>query len=113
MAQQVFTTTPREMPEVVPGLLNPIIEDRYDMCPICRSQRIELISFNGYPQHYRDAVNAYLSGHNVAFDRYEIRAMKCQACGKEFAIDWSTGFPRPLRDNYRAQAFVAEFMMGI
>ena len=38
------------------------IQCRTDICPFCKAQRIELISFNGYPQNYRDAVNEYIKG---------------------------------------------------
>lgn len=108
-----FSTSPRSMPKVKQGLIDPLIEDRFDVCPFCKSQRIELFSFNGYPQHYKQAVDSYLKGYNVDYNRYEIRSMRCQSCGREFAIDWSSGFPRPLRDNIRTSAFVQEFILGI
>ena len=95
------------------GLINPIIEERPDICPHCRAQRVELFSFNGYPQNYRDAVDAYLRGYNIEYNKYEIRTMKCKSCNKEFVIDWSSGFPRPLRDVYKTNRFFSEFSLGV
>lgn len=94
-------------------LIIPIIPDRFDVCPYCKSQRIELFSFNGYPQHYNKAVEAYLRGYIVSYDKYEIRTMKCRSCGKEFVIDWSIGFPVPLRSSYKTNKFLEEFYIGI
>lgn len=94
-------------------LIDPLIVSmRYDVCPICKAQKIELISFNGYPQNYREAVDAYLRGEFVEWNRYEIRAMKCRSCNKEFVIDWTSGFPVPLRDSYRTNRFFNEFSSG-
>lgn len=94
------------------GLIEPMIPIRSDICPNCRAQRIELFSFNGYPQNYKDAVEARLKGFNVSYDRYEIRSMKCRSCNKEFVIDWSQGFPVPLVDSYKSNLFFHEFMSG-
>ena len=89
-----------------------IIPIRSDICPICKAQKVELFSFNGYPQNYKEAVNAHLSGYDVHYDKYEIRTMKCRSCGKEFVIDWSDGFPKPLKDTYRSNRFFSEFVSG-
>ena len=94
------------------GTINPIIFTRYDVCPCCKAQRVDLISFNGYSQNYKEAVDAYLRGYKVNFDRYEIRAMKCKSCNKEFTIDWSDGFPKPLQYTAKTRAFLYEFMNG-
>ena len=67
---------------------------------------------NGYSQNYKDAVDAYLSGYKVLFDRYEIRSMKCKSCAKEFTIDWSDGFPKPLQFTPKIRAFFQEFAEG-
>ena len=109
----VYNKSPRAMPKPQAGLINPLIENRFDQCPFCKAQRIEVFSFNGYPQNYKEAVDDYLRGYNVSYDQYELRTMKCRACGKEFTIDWSSGFPKPLRDSHRVGSFIAEFMMGI
>lgn len=94
-------------------LIDPFIpSERYDLCPICKAQRVELISFNGYPQNYREAVDAYLRGQVVEYNRYEIRTMKCKSCNREFVIDWTTGFPVPLKNTYRTNRFFAEFADG-
>lgn len=95
------------------GLIDPMIKMRTDICPHCRAQRVELISFNGYGQHYRDAVDLYLKGYQVNFDSYEIRSMRCKSCNREFVIDWSDGFPKPLKDTYKTNVFFSEFVMGI
>lgn len=95
------------------SLINPIIENRSDICPYCKSQRIELFSFNNYTQNYKDAVNLHLRGYDVGFNKYEIRAMKCKSCNKEFVIDWTYGFPRPLTDTFKTNMFLAEFILGI
>ena len=108
-----FITYPREMYPTIPGLIEPFIEERFDMCPFCKAQRVELFSFNGYPQHYKEAVDYYINGYNVDYNQYEIRSMKCQGCGKEFTIDWSDGFPKPLRSSLKTSIFVSEFLMGI
>ena len=89
------------------------IRCRTDICPFCKAQRIELISFNGYPQNYRDAVNEYIKGNEVHFNKYEIRAMKCQSCKHEFVIDWSLGFPVPLTSTRTTNQFFSEFVRGI
>lgn len=91
------------------GLIIPVIDNRTDICPYCKAQRVELFSFNNYPQGYSAAVDAHLKGYNVTFDKYEIRSMKCRACHKEFVIDWTTGFPVPLKDTYRTNRFFSEF----
>ena len=88
----------------------PIRFIRPDICPYCKSQKIELLSFNGYPQHYSDCVTDYLRGKAVIFNKYEIRSMKCKACNKEFIIDWSSGFPKPLLDNNKLNYFIYEFL---
>ena len=94
-------------------LIDPfIVVERYDICPHCKAQRLELFSFNGYPQDYKGAVDAYLQGYNVVFDKYEIRKLRCKSCNKEFVIDWTTGFPIPLRNTYRTNRFFAEYAEG-
>ena len=95
------------------GLIDPISEIRTDICPFCKAQRVELFSFNGYNQNYSQAVEARLKGFDVGFDRYEIRFMKCRSCNKEFTIDWSYGFPIPLKDSFRTSQFISEFIQGI
>lgn len=92
---------------------NPIIPSRYDVCPFCKAQRIELFSFNNIPQSYREAVEAYLRGYIVSFDKWEIRYMKCRSCNREYTIDWSDGFPKPLEDTYKTNLFFSEFTQGI
>lgn len=106
MANIVFDKVPKA---IEPNLIQPIRELRTDICPNCQAQRIELFSFNGYPQHYSDAVDAHLKGYDVFFNKYEIRSMKCRSCNKEFTIDWTYGFPQPLKDTYRTTRFLQEF----
>lgn len=91
----------------------PFVEVRSDICPFCKSQKIELFSFNGYPQNYKKAVEEHLRGNQVEFNKYEIRAMKCRSCNKEFVIDWSYGFPRPLKITAKFNGFISEFLQGI
>lgn len=95
------------------GSINPMSEIRTDICPFCKAQRVELFSFNGYSQNYSQAVEARLKGFDVQFDRYEIRFMKCRSCNKEFTIDWSYGFPIPLKDLFKTKQFFSEFIQGI
>lgn len=108
MAKPTFSS---RLPTTSPNdnLIDPFVPFRYDICPHCNAQRIELLSFNGYPQHYRDAVDALLGGRIVDFNQYEIHAMRCRACGKEFVIDWNYGFPKPLTSNFRTARFIDEF----
>lgn len=94
-------------------LQNLIIEIRTDLCPFCKAQKVELFSFNNYPQQYKDAVEAHLMGYDISYDKYEIRTMKCRSCNKEFVIDWSYGFPVPLRSTYKTDRFLSEFYAGI
>ena len=108
-----FDKTVKEIDPSTRGLINPISEIRTDICPHCKSQRIELFSFNGYPQNYKDAVDAHLRNYDITYDKYEIRSMKCRSCNKEFVIDWSTGFPVPLKDTFKTNLFFTEFMNGI
>ena len=96
-----------------PNLIYPLGPARTDICPFCRAQRIERFSFNGYPQNYKEAVNMYLKGYNISYDKYEIREMKCTSCKRVFTIDWSTGFPVPLKDTYNTTIFFQEFINGI
>lgn len=110
---KVYDVSPSKEDNKKYGLINPIIIDRYDICPNCKSNKIELMSFNNYPQGYSSAVNAHLSGYDVSFNKYEIRSMKCRSCGKEFVIDWSTGFPIPLKDTGKSNIFFMQFMNGI
>lgn len=93
-------------------LIDPFIKMRTDICPCCKAQRIDLISFNGYPQNYKEAVNAYLNGYSISYDRYEIRSMRCKSCNREFIIDWTQGFPKPLIDSYKINRFFSEFSAG-
>ena len=94
-------------------LIDPfIITERYDICPICKAQRLELFSFNGYPQNYREAVDSYLKGYLVEYHRYEIRSMRCRSCNREFVIDWTMGFPVPLKNTFKTNRFFAEFSDG-
>lgn len=95
------------------NLIEPMKPIRGDMCPFCKAQRIELFSFNGYAQNYKQAVEAYLRGYDVKYDRYEIRSMRCQSCNKEFTIDWTYGFPFPLKDTFKTNRFFQEFINGI
>ena len=95
------------------GLINPMKDVRTDICPFCKAQRVELFSFNGYPQNYKEAVEAHLKGYEVHYDRYEIRFMKCRSCNKEFTIDWTSGFPVPLKDSFKTRQFFQEFINGI
>lgn len=90
-----------------------IIPIRPNICPNCGVQAIELFSFNGYPQKYKERVNFYISGIDTPFDKYEIRFMKCKSCNKEFIIDWSDLFPKPLRDTSKLNRFLSEFIVGI
>lgn len=97
----------------IEDLIDPfVVNERYDLCPFCKARRVELYSFNNYPQNYSEAVDAYLQGYDVSFNKYEIRMMKCKSCQKEFVIDWTSGFPVPLRDTYRTDRFFAEFGEG-
>lgn len=92
----------------------PFVEVRSDICPFCKSQKIELFSFNGYPQNYKKAVEEHLKGNHVEYNKYEIRTMKCRSCNKEFVIDWSDkGFPKPLKSSAKFNGFISEFMHGI
>lgn len=109
----VFEKKPNQYLIENKDLINPLIELRTDICPKCKAQRIELFSFNNYPQNYKDAVDAHLMGYNVEFNRYEIRYMKCRSCNSEFVMDWSYGLPVPLRDTYKTSRFLNEFIMGI
>ncbi len=112
MTNKVYNVSPNKEDNSDPGAINPIIIHRYDICPKCGSNKIELMSFNNYPQGYSSAVDAYLSGYNVSFDKYEIRSMKCRSCGKEFVIDWSRGFPIPLKDTGKSNIFFMQFING-
>lgn len=112
MKKHQFTETPRHI-NVNNGRIFPLMPIRDDFCPHCNTQNIELFSFNNYPQGYSDAVTSYLNSNSILYDKYEIRYMKCKTCGKEFMIDWSSGFPKPLKDPYRVFGFVAEFEMGV
>ena len=97
----------------IEDLIDPfVVNKRYDLCPFCKARRVELYSFNNYPQNYSEAVDAYLQGYDVSFNKCEIRMMKCKSCQKEFVIDWTSGFPVPLKDTYRTDRFFAEFSEG-
>lgn len=93
--------------------IDPMPPARTDICPYCKAQRVELFSFNGYPQNYREAVELRLMGYDVSYDKYEIRYMKCRSCNREFVIDWSQGFPVPLQDTFKTNLFFKEFAQGI
>ena len=93
-------------------LVNAIVRERTDVCPYCNAQRIELFSFNQYPQYYKEAIDAAMMGYTVEYNKYEIRLMKCRSCNHEFVIDWTSGFPIPLRDTYKTNRFFAEFAEG-
>lgn len=94
------------------ALIDPMKLIRADICPYCNSQRIELFSFNGYPQQYRYAVDEFIKGNLISYDKYEIRVMKCRSCNKEFIIDWYNGMPFPLIYRERLDQFISEFKNG-
>lgn len=95
------------------NLKEALVPVRTDICPLCNVQAIELYSFNGYPQGYKDAVDQHLRGYRVNFDRYEILFMRCKSCRKEFTINWLDEFPVPLKDTVKTSIFFKEFMHGI
>lgn len=95
------------------GLIDPIVFSRFDICPFCKAQKVELLSFNNIKQSYSKAVDLYFQGYNIGFDKYEIHSMKCLSCGHEFIIDWSIGFPKPLISNMFTDIFLSEFVHGI
>lgn len=103
----------KTLKKVDEDLIDPFIELRTDICPFCKAQKIELFSFNGYPQNYTDAVNAHLMGYDISYDKYEIRTMKCRSCNKQFTIEWTDGFPKPLKSTYKTDMFLRQFAMGI
>lgn len=113
--KQVFTIGEMREDYLPPnsGLTDPLIPVRFDICPICKSQRVKLLSFNNIDQNYSEAVDAYLRGYAVNFDRYEIYALKCASCGKEFIIDWTGGFPKPLQFKGKLDLFYWEFIRGL
>lgn len=104
-----FEKEKRPVPE---DLIEPMIPARTDICPLCNAQKVEIFSFNDYAQGYRQAVDANISGYNVLYDRYEIRYMRCTSCKHLFTIDWSSGFPVPLRDTAKTSQFFREFLAG-
>lgn len=106
---QSFEKTPKPIEDGVQA----IVDIRTDICPFCKSRRVELFSFNNYPQNYKEAVDYHLMGFDIAFDKYEIRSMKCRSCGKEFVIDWTNGFPVPLKSTCTTTIFLTEFLNGI
>lgn len=108
-----FDKFPKIIDSSKKNLIQPMQPTRSDICPFCKAQRIELFSFNGYPQNYKEAVECRLRGYDVRYDRYEIRSMKCRSCNREFTIDWSFGFPVPLQDTYKTNNFFKEFINGI
>lgn len=108
-----FDIIPKKKDPAIEDLIVPMVDIRADMCPFCKAQRVELFSFNGYSQNYKEAVQAHLKGYDVRFDRYEIRSMKCRGCNKEFTIDWSYRFPVPLKDTFKTNQFFKEFINGI
>lgn len=92
------------------SLIEAIAFLRTDICPNCKAQRLELYSFNGYPQNYSEAVTEYLKGNEIQYNKYEIRTMKCGSCHKEFVINWMDGFPTPLTDTFFTNIFLHQFI---
>lgn len=79
------------------NLINPIQILRYDNCPICKRNSIEVFNTNNIPMNYSKAVLEYMStGNNTQYNRTAVYKMKCRGCGKEFSIVWIDGFPRPI-----------------
>lgn len=107
-----FDKTPKISKIDNDGLIDPIVEIRTDICPHCKAQLVELFSFNGYPQNYKLAVDAHLMGYDIVYNKYEIRTMRCKSCNREFVIDWSEEFPKPLRSTYKTDRFFSEFVAG-
>lgn len=108
-----MTSFDKKLKEPIPkGAIEPMTPIRGDICPFCKAQRIELFSFKGYPQNYTQAVEAHLRGYDVHYNSFEIRFMRCKSCNREFTIDWSTGFPFPLKDTYKTNKFFQEFING-
>lgn len=90
-----------------------IVPIRTDICPFCKSHKIELFSFNGYPQQYKYAVDEFIRGNKISYDKFEIRTMKCRSCNKEFVIDWIDGMPFPVYSTDRINKFLYDFIRGI
>lgn len=78
-------------------LIEPIQYIRYDNCPNCHRNTIELFSYDNYPMHYSEAVLSYMNGDkSIQYNKYSIYRMRCRGCGKIYNIVWRDEFPVPL-----------------
>lgn len=78
-------------------LIEPIQIIRYDNCPNCHRNKLELFSYDNYPMKYEEAVINYMRFNQLPqYNRFPIYRMRCRGCGKVFNIVWRDGFPVPL-----------------
>lgn len=78
----------------------PIEVFRYDYCFNCNTQySIEMYNIFGSAIGYSRYLDFYFSNKKLPpiNDKYPIDRMICKNCKKEYPIDWSEGFPKPMR----------------
>lgn len=81
-------------------LIRPAYFVRDDYCDNCDHQNtIEIYNFFGKPLGFSNLVNERLRNGELSkiFDKEQVYIMKCTNCNKRFKIDWTDGYPRPMR----------------
>lgn len=94
------------------SLIQPAYFIRDDYCDNCNHERsIEIYNFFGKALGFPNLVDERLKigALSKVFDKEQIYIMKCSNCGKRFKIDWTDGYPRPMRVFNR---LLRQFQMG-
>lgn len=92
-------------------LKQPMEFDRWDFCPNCGRNKIEMFNFFNSPMHYSSIVDKFIRGDLIVDShKYEAYMMRCTACGKCYDIIWDGNFPMPMkRGDYRKLNFIKQF----
>lgn len=86
---------------------------RPDYCSVCRRHTIEIFDYFNYPQHYADLALASFEHRPIpCLDTRDIYTMRCRSCGKEYAIQWEDGMPKPVLypDNRPIRHFIQSYI---
>ncbi|WP_301067248.1 hypothetical protein [uncultured Duncaniella sp.] len=96
---------------MAPILKDPMEFERWDFCPNCGRNRVELFSFFNSPMHYAKMVDAFIRGEHIQdYFKYAAYMMRCTACGKCYDIVWDGNFPMPMKKgDYRKQNFIKQY----
>ena len=91
--------------------IEPLLFYNYNYCFNCKTNSIELYSYQNYPQHYAKILEMLKAGVKaLTLDKYATYTMRCSRCGKEYKIYWDeNGIPRPIDTGFQIEVFMRQF----